>query len=62
MYARTQSAFARILAAAALTVAADLAHADFTGKVIAVLDGDTADVLVEQRPVRVRLAAARQSG
>lgn len=36
MYARTPSAFARILAAAALTVAAGLAHADFTGKVIAV--------------------------
>jgi micrococcal nuclease len=46
----------RSLAAAVLLVATGLAHADFTGKVIAVLDGDTADVLVEQRPVRVRLA------
>lgn len=33
-----------------------LAHADFSGQVVAILDGDTVDVLVDQRPVRVRLA------
>ncbi|PTT38836.1 micrococcal nuclease [Acidovorax sp. HMWF018] len=33
-----------------------LAHADFSGQVVAILDGDTIDVLVDQRPVRVRLA------
>lgn len=32
------------------------AHADFSGQVVAILDGDTVDVLVDQRPVRVRLA------
>lgn len=36
--------------------AAGIAHADFTGKVIGVVDGDTLDVLVDQRSVRVRLA------
>lgn len=30
--------------------------ADFQGRVIHVIDGDTIDVLVNQRPVRVRLA------
>lgn len=33
-----------------------LAHADFSGQVVAILDGDTIDVLVDQRPVRVRMA------
>ena len=33
-----------------------LAHADFSGQVVAILDGDTIDVLVDRRPVRVRLA------
>ena len=33
-----------------------VAHADFSGQVVAILDGDTIDVLVNQRPVRVRLA------
>ncbi len=33
-----------------------IAHADFSGQVVAILDGDTIDVLVDQRPVRVRLA------
>jgi len=32
------------------------AWADFTGPVIAVVDGDTIDVLVGRRPVRIRLA------
>lgn len=32
------------------------AHADLSGKVIGVLDGDTIDVLVDRKPVRVRLA------
>lgn len=32
------------------------AGADFSGKVIGVLDGDTVDVLVNERPVRVRLS------
>ncbi len=32
------------------------AHADFSGQVISVLDGDTVDVLVDKSPVRVRLA------
>lgn len=45
-----------IAAIALLLAAAGPAHADFSGKVIAVLDGDTIDVLVNQRPVRVRLA------
>jgi micrococcal nuclease len=44
------------LTAAFFSFAAGLAHADFTGKVIAVLDGDTVDVLVENRPIRVRAA------
>ena len=35
---------------------AGVAHADFSGRVVAILDGDTIDVLVDQRPVRVRLA------
>jgi endonuclease YncB( thermonuclease family) len=33
-----------------------LAHADFHGRVVRVADGDTLDVLVYRRPVRVRLA------
>lgn len=32
------------------------AWADLSGKVIGVLDGDTVDVLVNERPVRVRLS------
>jgi len=42
--------------AAMLTIAATSAQADFSGLVIGVLDGDTVDVLVDQKPVRVRLA------
>lgn len=41
---------------AVLLAFAGLAHADFSGQVVAILDGDTIDVLVDQRPVRVRLA------
>ncbi|WP_245610818.1 thermonuclease family protein [Xenophilus azovorans] len=44
------------IAAAVLALAAATAYADFTGKVVGVVDGDTLDVLVEKRPVRVRLA------
>lgn len=39
-----------------LWLLANFAHADFVGPVVAVLDGDTMDVLVERKPVRVRLA------
>nr|WP_315425959.1 thermonuclease family protein [uncultured Pseudomonas sp.] len=35
---------------------ASAARADFTGPVIAILDGDTIDVLIDRQPVRVRLA------
>ena len=46
----------RTIAALALVLTASVAHADFTGEVIGVLDGDTIDVLVDRQPVRVRLA------
>lgn len=35
---------------------ASAARADFAGPVIAILDGDTIDVLIDRQPVRVRLA------
>ena len=35
---------------------ASLAHAELSGSVVAILDGDTIDVLVDRNPVRVRLA------
>ena len=41
---------------AAIALSAIAAHADFTGKVIRILDGDTLEVLVHRKPVRVRLA------
>ncbi|HAN9605061.1 TPA: micrococcal nuclease [Escherichia coli] len=47
--------FARA-AALALIFAASTAHADIAGRVVGVIDGDTLDVLVDKRPVRVRLA------
>lgn len=47
---------ARAAAAIVLAVAASVSHADFSGKVIRILDGDTIEVLVERTPVRVRLA------
>lgn len=33
-----------------------MAHADLSGVVVSVLDGDTVEVLVDRKPVRVRLA------
>jgi micrococcal nuclease len=47
--------FARLLVSAAMAVAAAAAHADLSGEVIRILDGDTLEVLVDQRPVRIRL-------
>ncbi|MEX3547664.1 MAG: thermonuclease family protein [Burkholderia sp.] len=46
----------RFLASCALLLVACMAHADFSGVVVGVLDGDTVDVLVDLKPVRVRLA------
>lgn len=48
--------FSRALVCAAVVVSGGIAHADLSGEVVAVQDGDTLDVLVELRPVRVRLA------
>ncbi|HEP9428521.1 TPA: thermonuclease family protein [Pseudomonas aeruginosa] len=48
-------AFARA-ATLALLFAASTAYADIAGRVVGVIDGDTLDVLVDKRPVRVRLA------
>lgn len=45
-----------VLAVVALLFLVGTAHADFSGVVVAVLDGDTVDVLVDRKPVRVRLA------
>ncbi|GHU37404.1 putative endonuclease [Betaproteobacteria bacterium] len=48
-----------LLCAALLAIALAVshpAHADFTGRVVRVSDGDTLDVLVKGRAVRVRLA------
>lgn len=42
--------------AAVLLVVSSGTFADFTGPVVAIVDGDTLDVLVDSRPVRVRLA------
>lgn len=46
----------RILAVIALWLLVGVAHADLSGVVVSVLDGDTVDVLVDRKPVRVRLA------
>ena len=46
----------RFFAAVALWLVVGLAHADFSGVVVSILDGDTVDVLVDRKPVRVRLA------
>lgn len=46
----------RALAASALLAVSLPVLADFSGRVIAIVDGDTLDVLVNNRPVRVRLA------
>lgn len=40
----------------ALVVLATAARADLTGEVVRIIDGDTVEVLVDQRPQRVRLA------
>ena len=47
---------ARVWCLAALLAFAGLAHADLVGPVVAIQDGDTIDVLVNNRPVRVRFA------
>lgn len=46
----------RFFAAVALWLLVSVAHADFSGVVVSILDGDTVDVLVDRKPVRVRLA------
>ncbi len=46
----------RFFAAVALWLAVGIAHADFSGVVVSILDGDTVDVLIDRKPVRVRLA------
>lgn len=46
---------ARFILAAALALAALTAHAEFTGKVVAVADGDTITVLRDREQVKVRL-------
>lgn len=46
----------RAFCLAILLAFAAAAHADFSGEVVAILDGDTIDVLVSRQPVRVRLA------
>ncbi len=46
----------RALLAAALLAVNSAAWANFSGPVVAILDGDTVDVLVDNRPVRIRLA------
>lgn len=47
---------ARVFFALALLVAVGIARAELAGPVVAVLDGDTIDVLIDRQPVRVRLA------
>lgn len=47
---------ARVLLLSILLVFASLAHAELAGPVVAIVDGDTIDVLVNRQPVRVRLA------
>lgn len=46
----------RAIVALALTTASLAANADFSGKVVGILNGDTIDVLVNKKPRRVRLA------
>jgi len=45
-----------LLVIACFIFIASVARADFSGVVVGVLDGDTVDVLVNSKPVRVRLA------
>jgi len=46
----------RILVVAAFWLFAGAVHADLLGVVVSVVDGDTVIVLVDRKPVRVRLA------
>ncbi len=46
----------RYVSVCVMLLIACAAHADFSGIVVGVLDGDTVDVLVDRKPVRVRLA------
>lgn len=46
----------RFLLAATLALASLTAHADFTGKVVAVADGDTITVLRDHEQIKVRLS------
>lgn len=48
--------FLAALACACTLGFASAARADLAGPVIAILDGDTIDVLIDRQPVRVRLA------
>ena len=48
----------RVISAIVLALAPSLALADFTGRVVDIIDGDTLDILVSETPVRVRLASA----
>lgn len=47
---------ARAWCAVALLLFTTLARAELVGPVVAILDGDTIDVLVDRQPIRVRLA------
>ena len=47
---------ARAWCAVALLLFTALARAELVGPVVAILDGDTIDVLVDRQPIRVRLA------
>jgi endonuclease YncB( thermonuclease family) len=47
----------RIAVAIVLALAPWLALADFTGRVVRIVEGDTLDILVSETPIRVRLEA-----
>ena len=47
---------ARAWCTVALLLFTTLARAELVGPVVAILDGDTIDVLVDRQPIRVRLA------
>lgn len=51
-----RSTSSKSLVVLACLVVASHARADFDGEVVGVLDGDTVDVLVATKPIRVRLA------
>lgn len=46
----------KLLLLASLVLVSHAAHADFTGNVISIKDGDTIEVLVDKKPIRIRLA------